>query len=69
MYANSIRKFDDKTVYSFLTSRPVEVNRKSYFDYYNEYGGYSSIDELLEECEKIRAMMTIISQKYKSMKV
>ncbi|WP_405169414.1 replication protein [Paenibacillus sp. FSL H3-0286] len=52
MYANSIRKFDDKTVYSFLTSRPVEVNRKSYFDYYNEYGGYSSIDELLEECEK-----------------
>ncbi|WP_232380894.1 P-loop NTPase family protein [Paenibacillus tianjinensis] len=52
MYSNSIRKFDDKTVYSFLTSRPIEVGRKSYFDYYNEYGGYNSIEELLEECEK-----------------
>ncbi|WP_223879748.1 replication protein [Paenibacillus spiritus] len=52
MYENSIRTFDDTTTYSFLTSRPVEVGRKSYFDYYNQYGGYNSIEEVKEECQK-----------------
>lgn len=52
MYDNSIRKFDDKTTYSFVTSKPPEVGRKSYFDYYNEYGGYNSIEEIIEECRR-----------------
>ncbi|MCP1184959.1 DnaB-like helicase C-terminal domain-containing protein [Paenibacillus sp. 1781tsa1] len=52
MSINSIKTFDDTTTYSFLSSRPVEVGRKSYFEYYNEYGGYSTIEEIVEECEK-----------------
>ncbi|MFI2856913.1 replication protein [Paenibacillus sp. JSM ZJ436] len=52
MYVNGVRNFDDKTTYSFIDSRPKEVGRKSYFDYYNEYGGYNSIEEIIEECQK-----------------
>ncbi|SEN44524.1 hypothetical protein SAMN04487895_101553 [Paenibacillus sophorae] len=52
MYENGIRTFDDTTTYSFLTSRPIETGRKSYFDYYNQYGGYNSIEEIKEECQK-----------------
>ncbi|MNH98287.1 hypothetical protein D3C73_510060 [compost metagenome] len=51
MYENGIRTFDDTTTYSFLTSRPVETGKKSYFEYYNQYGGYSSIEEIKEECQ------------------
>lgn len=51
MFDNGIRDFDDKTVYSFLLSRPKESSKKSYFDTYNEFGGYDTIHELMEECK------------------
>lgn len=52
MYKNSIREFDDTTVYAFLTSRPREQDKKSWFEYYDEYGGYDLIEEVKEECLK-----------------
>jgi replicative DNA helicase len=52
MFENGIREFDDKTVYSFLVSRPKEKNKKSYIDAYNDFGGYETISELMEACKK-----------------
>lgn len=52
MFDSGIREFDDKTVYSFLTSRPQEKGKKSYFDAYNDFGGYEVIKELMDECKK-----------------
>lgn len=52
MFDNGIRSFDDVTTYSFLTSRPQETGRKSYFEYYNEYGGYGTIEEVKAECDE-----------------
>ncbi|MCM3257093.1 replication protein [Paenibacillus lautus] len=51
MYENGIRLFDDVTTYSYLTSKPKETNRKSYFDYYNQYGGYQTVEEVISECD------------------
>ena len=51
MFENGIREFDDKTVYSFLVSRPKEKNKKSYIDAYNDFGGYETISELMEACK------------------
>lgn len=51
MYDNGIREFDDKTVYSFTVSRPKEKNKKSYIDAYNDFGGYETINELMEACK------------------
>lgn len=50
MYDNGIRNFDDKTVYSFMVSRPQEKGKPSYIDSYNNFGGYSTIFQLIEEC-------------------
>jgi replicative DNA helicase len=52
MYDSGIREFDDKTVYAFITSRPQETGKKSYFDSYNGFGGYETINELMLECKK-----------------
>lgn len=52
MFDGGIRTFDDASVYSFITSKPAETGKKSYFDYYNEYGGFSTVQELMDECEK-----------------
>lgn len=52
MYANGIRTFDDVSTYTFVSSKPKEVNKKSYMELYNEHGGYASISDLLDECEK-----------------
>lgn len=52
MYDNGIRTFDDVTVYSYLVSRPKEKNKKSWLEYYEENGGYDTIKELIEECNK-----------------
>jgi replicative DNA helicase len=51
MFENGIREFDDKTVYSFLVSRPKEKNKKSYIDCYNDFGGFETISELMEACK------------------
>lgn len=51
MYESGIRLFDDVTTYSFITSKPSENGKKSYFDYYNDYGGFSTIDEVVSECD------------------
>ena len=51
MFNNSIRSFDDKTVYTYITSRPKEVGKKSYIDTYNSFGGYETISELIEACK------------------
>lgn len=52
MFDSGIRTFDDKTVYAFLVSRPKEKNKKSYIDAYNDFGGYETVSELMEACEK-----------------
>lgn len=52
MFENGIRVFDDKTVYSFLVSRPKEKNKKSFIEVYNEFGGYKVIEDLMQECKK-----------------
>lgn len=52
MFENGIREFDDKTVYSFLVSRPKENGKKSYIDAYNDFGGYQTIEEIMSECKK-----------------
>lgn len=52
MYDNGIRTFDDVTVYSFLTSQPKEKGKKSLFEYYDSFGGFKTIQEMIEECTK-----------------
>lgn len=52
MYGSGVRTFDDVSTYTFVSSKPKEVNKKSYMDMYNEYGGFDSINDLLDECEK-----------------
>lgn len=52
MYENGIREFEDKTVYSFLISRPQEKGKKTIFDTYNDFGGYETISEMMKECVK-----------------
>jgi replicative DNA helicase len=52
MFDSGIREFDDKTVYSFVVSRPQEAGKKSYFDSYNSFGGYNTIHEMMQECSK-----------------
>ena len=51
MFDNGIRSFDDKTVYTYVASRPKEVGKKSYIDTYNSFGGYETISELMEACQ------------------
>lgn len=51
MYENGVRLFDDVTTYSYLTSKPAEVGKPSYFDYYNRYGGFVTIEEVISECD------------------
>lgn len=51
MFNNGIRNFDDKTIYAFLSSRPQERGKPTYIDSYNNFGGYSIIAQLKEECE------------------
>lgn len=55
MFENGIREFDDKTVYSFIVSRPKENGKKSYIDAYNSFGGYQTIEEIMLECKKEEA--------------
>ena len=52
MYENGIRDFDDKTTYSFIVSRPKEKDRKSYIDTYNDFGAFTTVEELVVECKK-----------------
>lgn len=51
MYDNGIRSFEDTTVYSFVTSKPKEGNKVSYFDSYNNFGGFNTVEELMNECD------------------
>jgi len=51
MYDSGIRKFDRTSTYSFLTSKPSEKNKKSLFDWYNDYGGYDVIEKLMSQCD------------------
>lgn len=51
MYQNGIRSFDDKTVYTYVVSRPKEKGKKSYIDAYNSFGAYDTIFELMEACK------------------
>lgn len=50
MFENGVRDFDDKTVYSYVTSKPKENGKKSYIDAYNSFGAYATISELIEVC-------------------
>lgn len=50
MFNNGIREFDDVTVYTYVSSKPKEVGKKSYIDAYNDFGGYETIQELIEAC-------------------
>ena len=51
MFDSGVRDYDDKTVYSFLLNRPHEKGKKSYFDTYNEFGGYETVHEIMTECK------------------
>ncbi|MFK3936578.1 replication protein [Alkalihalobacillus sp. NPDC078783] len=51
MFDNGIREFDEKTTYSFIVNRPTEKNKKSYFESYNDNGGYSAIEEVIAACQ------------------
>jgi hypothetical protein len=51
MFESGMRTFEDTSVYSFLTSKPKENGKKSYFDIYNDYGGFDTIQELMNECD------------------
>lgn len=51
MFDSGIRNFDDKTLYAFLSSRPQERGKPAYIDSYNNFGGYSIIAQLKEECK------------------
>lgn len=48
MFNEGIRNFDDVTVYSYVSSKPKEVGKKSYMDAYNDFGGYDVIQELMD---------------------
>nr|WP_285854584.1 replication protein [Paenibacillus elgii] len=52
MYENGIRSFEDTAVYSFLVSRPKEIDKKSLLEVYNDFGGYETMAALMEECNK-----------------
>lgn len=49
MSESGIETFDDRTVYSYISSKPKEVNKKSYMDIYNAHGGYDTIQLLINE--------------------
>lgn len=51
MYINGVRKFDDTTVYTFLVSRPQEAKKTPWHEIYNEYGGFSTMEEIMNECD------------------
>lgn len=50
MYNGGIRKFNDTTTYSYLTSQPKEGSKKSRFEVYDEFGGFKPIQDLIDEC-------------------
>ncbi|MFE4571402.1 replication protein [Paenibacillus chitinolyticus] len=50
MFDSGIRKFEDTSVYSFLTSKPAEKDKKSLIDLYNDFGGYNTILDIMSEC-------------------
>lgn len=51
MFENGIREFDDKTVYSYVTSKPKESGKRSYTETYNSFGAYKTIKELMDVCK------------------
>jgi replicative DNA helicase len=51
MFESGIRDFDNKTVFSFVTSQPKENGKKSYIDSYNSFGAYETIQELINVCK------------------
>ncbi|MGR7944123.1 replication protein [Paenibacillus sp. M.A.Huq-81] len=50
MYDSGIRNFEDTSVFSYLTSKPQETGKKSYFEVYDEFGGFSTVQDLMNEC-------------------
>lgn len=51
MYENGIRDFNEAATYSFITSQKEETGKKSFFDTYDHFGGYSTIEDLIRECK------------------
>jgi len=51
LFENGIRDFNDKTVYTYIASRPKEVGKKSYIEAYNSFGGHETISEIMEACK------------------
>lgn len=52
MYNSGIRTFDDVTVYAFLESRPKVKGKKSFIEVYDNYGGYDTISDIMQECNR-----------------
>jgi replicative DNA helicase len=50
MYEGGVRVFDDVTTYSFVTSKPKETGKKSYFEEYDAFGGFQTIADIVAEC-------------------
>ncbi|WP_372011418.1 replication protein [Paenibacillus chitinolyticus] len=51
MFESGLRSFEDTSVYSFLSSKPKEKGKADWLEVYNEFGAYSTIAELVEECD------------------
>ena len=51
MVEKGIQKFNDTTVYSFVSSQP-ESQDFSWMKKYNEYGGFGTIHQLMQECQE-----------------
>lgn len=51
MYNGGARNFEDTSVYSFVTSKPKEKGKKSYFEVYDNFGGFTTISDLMNECK------------------
>lgn len=50
MVENGIDKFNDTTVYSFVSSQP-ETKEKSWIRDYDNFGGFSTIYQIIDECD------------------
>lgn len=50
MFDNGIREFDDKTVYSYLLSKP-KSNKKNWISEYEDFGGFDVMALLIDECK------------------
>jgi len=50
MYNSGARKFEDVVTQSYLAAKPSEKKGQTWFEVYDDYGGFATIEELMDEC-------------------